>query len=248
MLIKCPECGNEISDKAISCPSCGCKLRNANTKKKFGVILAVFIVGTICFFTLKNSEKSQTQNNNREYESTISRLNKNNEITTKVIETEIPKEENVDISQFKNRPDNIDDIEYEISFCVIDAIQNRIPQNSRNEYEYVTTLSCTDRERTNNWNRITMVLFDKEDENYMYFYISDRYIGEIRNNKIYNPKNDDDKENEIKRLIDELEYWNHEGSIITTVDTLNGKEGLIAVDDQAIYDYVMALLDTGMYD
>ncbi len=23
-LIKCPECGKEISDKAISCPNCGC--------------------------------------------------------------------------------------------------------------------------------------------------------------------------------------------------------------------------------
>ena len=23
-LIKCPECGKEISDKATSCPNCGC--------------------------------------------------------------------------------------------------------------------------------------------------------------------------------------------------------------------------------
>ncbi len=29
-LIKCPECGNEISDKAVSCPKCG-----AVVKKKF---------------------------------------------------------------------------------------------------------------------------------------------------------------------------------------------------------------------
>lgn len=26
-LIKCPECGNEISDKATKCPECGCILK-----------------------------------------------------------------------------------------------------------------------------------------------------------------------------------------------------------------------------
>lgn len=26
-LIKCPECGNEISDKAYSCPKCGCPIK-----------------------------------------------------------------------------------------------------------------------------------------------------------------------------------------------------------------------------
>lgn len=25
-LIKCPECGNEISDRAVSCPNCGCPI------------------------------------------------------------------------------------------------------------------------------------------------------------------------------------------------------------------------------
>ncbi len=27
-LIKCPECGKEISDKAASCPNCGCPINN----------------------------------------------------------------------------------------------------------------------------------------------------------------------------------------------------------------------------
>lgn len=27
-LIKCPECGNEISDKAAACPRCGCPINN----------------------------------------------------------------------------------------------------------------------------------------------------------------------------------------------------------------------------
>lgn len=32
-LIKCPECGSEISDKAVSCPHCGAPLNRANTPK-----------------------------------------------------------------------------------------------------------------------------------------------------------------------------------------------------------------------
>lgn len=30
-LINCPECGKEISDKAISCPSCGCPINQQST-------------------------------------------------------------------------------------------------------------------------------------------------------------------------------------------------------------------------
>ena len=32
-LIKCPECGKEISDKAKACPECGYKMKKS--KKKF---------------------------------------------------------------------------------------------------------------------------------------------------------------------------------------------------------------------
>lgn len=31
-LIKCPECGKEISDKAAACPSCGCPVAAMSTK------------------------------------------------------------------------------------------------------------------------------------------------------------------------------------------------------------------------
>ena len=31
-LVKCIECGKEISDKAISCPYCGCPISNINNK------------------------------------------------------------------------------------------------------------------------------------------------------------------------------------------------------------------------
>ena len=30
-LIKCPDCGKEISSRAISCPNCGCPINNATT-------------------------------------------------------------------------------------------------------------------------------------------------------------------------------------------------------------------------
>lgn len=33
-MIKCPECGKEISDKAFSCPNCGYQPNNTNTQYK----------------------------------------------------------------------------------------------------------------------------------------------------------------------------------------------------------------------
>lgn len=30
-LIKCPECGKEISDKAAACPNCGCPINNTSS-------------------------------------------------------------------------------------------------------------------------------------------------------------------------------------------------------------------------
>ena len=46
-LLKCKECGREISDKAINCPNCGCPVISSldstevikNKKKIFGKIL-----------------------------------------------------------------------------------------------------------------------------------------------------------------------------------------------------------------
>lgn len=33
-LIKCPECGKEISDKAAACPNCGCPISGSNVVSK----------------------------------------------------------------------------------------------------------------------------------------------------------------------------------------------------------------------
>lgn len=55
-LIKCPECGQQISDKAKVCPSCGCPIAYENAKADFisffrkkwvkivGVVVIVYIV------------------------------------------------------------------------------------------------------------------------------------------------------------------------------------------------------------
>lgn len=63
-LIKCSECGKDISDKAATCPHCGCPLLNAEYsqkhKKKNGVdakrtkifLSAAFIVGVIIVFAI----------------------------------------------------------------------------------------------------------------------------------------------------------------------------------------------------
>lgn len=36
-LIKCPECGKEISDKAAACPNCGCPIHAETPMKKVGI-------------------------------------------------------------------------------------------------------------------------------------------------------------------------------------------------------------------
>ena len=36
-LIKCPECGNEVSDKALSCPKCGFPIYNYRVCEKKSV-------------------------------------------------------------------------------------------------------------------------------------------------------------------------------------------------------------------
>ena len=57
-LIKCPECGKEISDEATSCPNCGHPMRkmeasapplNQPKKKKHGCLIAVLVFVVIAF-------------------------------------------------------------------------------------------------------------------------------------------------------------------------------------------------------
>ena len=61
-LIKCSECGKEISDKATSCPNCGCPTKFASekaTQKNENTIVILFflgissLVGIVCYLNLR---------------------------------------------------------------------------------------------------------------------------------------------------------------------------------------------------
>lgn len=87
-LIKCPDCGKEVSDMAINCPQCGRPLNSSNasanetesTKKKkghgclFSIIGFCIIVAIICIAVNSSSDKSskkQTIQDNEDKNSEI---------------------------------------------------------------------------------------------------------------------------------------------------------------------------------
>jgi DNA-directed RNA polymerase subunit RPC12/RpoP len=60
-LIKCPECGKEISDKAVSCPSCGSPIKQTSKKSIKGkVLLSVFFIFTCAIVLLSVFDKKDT--------------------------------------------------------------------------------------------------------------------------------------------------------------------------------------------
>lgn len=62
-LIKCPECGKEISDKASSCPNCGNRVKNNKVvNKKILVIFAVVMICLIILYLMKFMSKISTDN------------------------------------------------------------------------------------------------------------------------------------------------------------------------------------------
>lgn len=46
-LIKCPECGAEISDKAPKCPKCGRSIKNNNKKIVIALISIVLVLAIV---------------------------------------------------------------------------------------------------------------------------------------------------------------------------------------------------------
>ena len=56
-LIKCPECGKEISSGSKSCVNCGYKIKQKKNKKLIGIIaisVVVIAIIIIVFFVLNN--------------------------------------------------------------------------------------------------------------------------------------------------------------------------------------------------
>lgn len=49
-LIKCPECGKEISDKAVSCPNCGYSLQNRGDENDNEKMMGISIGGSLILY------------------------------------------------------------------------------------------------------------------------------------------------------------------------------------------------------
>ena len=50
-LIKCPECGKEVSEKTITCPNCGVRVGNGHSQKANKiVIVCLLIFAALCGF------------------------------------------------------------------------------------------------------------------------------------------------------------------------------------------------------
>lgn len=55
-LIKCPECGKEISDKAAACPNCGCPIAEITTTGDVRIkIPNNIVVGLVGLFSSRNA-------------------------------------------------------------------------------------------------------------------------------------------------------------------------------------------------
>lgn len=67
-MIKCPECGKEISDKAKVCPNCGVKIKGKNNIILIIIIVVLFIVilGSTYFVIHNKEDKKDTQEKNQE--------------------------------------------------------------------------------------------------------------------------------------------------------------------------------------
>ena len=64
MLIKCPECGHEVSDQAPVCPNCGVKLnakKNKNNTPLYIAILVLVIVAIGAVFYFRSSAESNQE-------------------------------------------------------------------------------------------------------------------------------------------------------------------------------------------
>ena len=75
-LIKCPECGRDISDMASSCPSCGYVVKKANSvnenKKKNNIMLicgVIIILAIICVVWYQSDKKDNSSYSNSYYDS-----------------------------------------------------------------------------------------------------------------------------------------------------------------------------------
>ena len=86
-LIKCCECGKEISDKAKHCPNCGVTIKKGNKTLLFLAIGAtiVIIIIVIIIFILNNTNNSDTNNTNNSDANNTNTSDTNNTNTSEYV-------------------------------------------------------------------------------------------------------------------------------------------------------------------
>lgn len=82
-LIKCSECGADISDKAKNCPNCGKKIEKKQKESKNGnsgtilmVIIGVIAIGLACFFAFGPNFNNNENNVDEEAQKVLDMLSK----------------------------------------------------------------------------------------------------------------------------------------------------------------------------
>jgi preprotein translocase subunit YajC len=61
-LMRCPECRNDVSDKAGACPKCGHPIELAKKKQaKTGSALTVIVIGVLIFLWMRNNQSSKQE-------------------------------------------------------------------------------------------------------------------------------------------------------------------------------------------
>ena len=112
-LIKCPECGKEISDKANACPNCGCPLgktdsevitQTKHTKKSKWIFVIIGLIIVVVAITRFSIYKASTQKEEN-YQNALDLLNKGKYDEALNIYSDIP--------QYKDVPEIVKQAKFE---------------------------------------------------------------------------------------------------------------------------------------
>lgn len=151
-LIKCPQCGKEISDKATNCIGCGWKVQSKqypkkrklkyiiteNRKKRFpstsSFIIMVMVLTMICFMIIvwkrldKFSEEIDLITSNMSFESGITTSNTDKEVEKNIEDVEDQKniEEDSEVEEISDNVQNINSPENNVE----------IVENANINFEY----------------------------------------------------------------------------------------------------------------
>lgn len=164
-LIKCPECGKEISDKAKKCPNCGYKIKNGfiDRRKMRIIIVAIFLVlvTLICVIVQKERKEQKVLEEQRqreiaeidswvekvyggeiptqvEYDEMVERFNNLGEDQANIKNADILKKfEAIDLDTITQISDKIDSLDESSDFSKILEAKDDYEDLKENEKELV---------------------------------------------------------------------------------------------------------------